>query len=88
MTWVCELSEEAQRQLQRLPYPTQDQMVRTIEAVQENPFQGDVTSLKEKQWKGEYRRHVGRYRILFALDHQRHRIQISAILLRSKQTYR
>ncbi len=88
MTWLCQLSQEAERQLQRLPRLAQDQMARAIDAMKENPFQGDVTSLKEKRWKGQYRKHLGQYRLIFIPDHRRHRVWISAILLRSKETYR
>jgi mRNA-degrading endonuclease RelE of RelBE toxin-antitoxin system len=54
----------------------------------ENPFRGDVKPLKGVQWQGHYRKRVGRWRIIFIPYNSEHRVEISAILLRSDKTYR
>ncbi|MGH8646053.1 MAG: type II toxin-antitoxin system RelE family toxin [Gammaproteobacteria bacterium] len=54
----------------------------------EDPFRGDVVPLKGKEWKGYYRKRVGRYRIIF-VPHQRGRtVDVVAILVRDEKTYR
>ena len=53
-----------------------------------DPFRGDVIPLKGRRWQGRYRKRVGRYRIIFMLNHAERIVEISAILLRNEQTYR
>ncbi len=54
----------------------------------DEPFRGDVLPLKGKEWKGRYRKRIGRYRIIFSLDHEHYFVDILAILLRNEKTYR
>ena len=88
MHWHVELSEEAEQQLQRLPRRIQAQIERAIDALEVDPFQGDVIPLKGRQWRGRYRKRVGRYRIIFVPHHQSRVVEISAILIRDEKTYR
>lgn len=88
MTWHVELSEAAERQLARLPITVQRHIARAIDALEADPFRGDVIPLKGRRWRGRYRKRVGRYRIIFVLHHDSHIVEISAILLRDEHTYR
>jgi mRNA-degrading endonuclease RelE of RelBE toxin-antitoxin system len=88
MAWTVELSNEAERDIARLPGEAQKQISKAIDAMQADPFIGDVLPLKGKAWKGRFRKRVGRYRIIFIPDHWQHHIKISAIVLRSEKTYR
>jgi mRNA interferase RelE/StbE len=88
MSWRAELSDTAERQLKRLPRDVQQRMGRAIDDLEADPFRGDVIPLKGRRWQGRYRKRVGRYRIIFALHHAEHIVEISAILLRDEQTYR
>jgi mRNA-degrading endonuclease RelE of RelBE toxin-antitoxin system len=54
----------------------------------DDPMRGDVLPLKGRQWQGRYRKRVGRYRIIFSLDHTDRIVEVSAILLRDEHTYR
>jgi mRNA-degrading endonuclease RelE of RelBE toxin-antitoxin system len=54
----------------------------------EDPFRGDVVPLKGKEWKGYYRKRVGRYRIIFVPRQNERVIDIAAILARDEKTYR
>jgi len=56
--------------------------------MREDPFRGDVEPLKGKKWKGQYRRVVSRYRLIFIPFHQERIVEIVAILLRTEKTYR
>ena len=88
MDWHAELSDEAERQLKRLPRDIQARIRRAIDELEANPFRGDVIPLKGSRWQGRYRKRIGRYRIIFMPNHAEYIVEISAILLRNEQTYR
>ncbi len=88
MTWAVELSEAAETELKRLPRDRQALISRAIDRMEQDPFSGNVKPLKGPRWEGRYRRRVGNYRLIFTVDHHTRRVEISAILIRSKGTYR
>ena len=88
MSWHAELSDVAERQFTRLSRNVQRRITAAIDALEADPFRGDVMPLKGRQWQGRYRKRVGRYRIIFVPHHDTHRLEISAILLRDEPTYR
>jgi len=88
MLWTIRLSPEAEKQLSRLPRNIQQQIANAIDRMGNDPFEGNVTPLKGKQWKGRYRKAVGRYRMIFMPFHSSHDVEISQILIRSEKTYR
>jgi mRNA-degrading endonuclease RelE of RelBE toxin-antitoxin system len=88
MNWTSELSRGAEEQLRRLPRTIQKRIAQAIDAMERNPFEGNIKALKGKQWKGRFRKRVGDYRIIFIPDHTKRRITISAILPRSEKTYK
>ena len=88
MTWHAELSDAAERQLMKLQKEVQRRMGRAIDALEADPFQGNVIPLKGREWRGWYRKRVGRYRIIFVSYSDTHLVEIFAILLRDEKTYR
>jgi mRNA-degrading endonuclease RelE of RelBE toxin-antitoxin system len=62
-------------------------MARTIDEMEDHPFAGDVKPLKGAEWKGRYRKRVGPYRIIFAVNHTTFTAAVSAILIQSEKTY-
>jgi len=88
MLWTIRLSPEAERQLTRLPRDIQQQIATAIDRMGNDPFEGNVKPLKGKQWKGRYRKAVGRYRMFFVPHHSSRDVEISQILIRSEKTYR
>lgn len=88
MNWAVELSATAEKALKRLPRDRQLRIEHAIDEMQEDPFAGDIKPLKGAGWEGRYRKRVGRYRIIFSVDHPKRSVAISAILIRSEQTYR
>ena len=88
MSWIVELSTNAEKDLKRLPRDRQATLERAIDEMEENPFGRAVKPLKGPQWNGRYRKRVGSYRIIFSVDHRTRRAAISAILIRSEKTYR
>ena len=71
MTWVCELTEEAERDVRELPRKIQQRVARVLDQMALTPFQGDVKALKDAEWEGVFRRRIGSYRILFTADHKK-----------------
>jgi len=87
MSWVCKFSENAERDLRRLPSAIQRRVARVLTQMESNPFQGDVKPLQGAEWKGVFRRRIGDYRLLFTADHAQKRVVIQQISLRSGKTY-
>ena len=88
MNWVCNISNEAAKQFRKLPRDRQELLYQAIEAMKEDPLKGDVCLIKSGKFQGLMRKRVGQYRIIFSVDHSRHLVEISAILIRSEKTYR
>ena len=88
MSWDYRLSDEAAKQLRRLPRDRQEQIAAVLEAMKEDPLRGDVLPLRSARLKGALRRRIGRYRIIFSLSPSERLIDIGAILPRSEKTYR
>ena len=88
MLWTTRLSSEAEKQLSLLPRDLQQRIGDAIDQMGNDPFRGNVKPLKGRQWKGRYRKAVGRYRLIFTPYYSEHRIEISQILIRSEKTYR
>ena len=88
MIWTVRLAKEAEKQLKKLPPDRQEIIRRHLREMREDPFRGDVKALQGKEWKGRYRRVVGRYRIIFSALHQEHLVEVLLVLLRSEKTYR
>jgi len=88
MPWTIRFSPEAEKQLSRLPRALQEPIAQSIDRMRNDPFQGNVKPLKGRQWKGRYRKAVGRYRLIFIPDQSSHDVEISQILIRSEKTYR
>ena len=88
MSWTYRLSDQAAKQLRRLPRDRQEQLGRAIDQMTQDPFAGDVRPLKGGRLAGTMRRRVGRYRIIFAVDRSSGVIDVAAIVSRSERTYR
>jgi mRNA-degrading endonuclease RelE of RelBE toxin-antitoxin system len=88
MTWAVEVSAEAEKHLKRVPRDRRARLERAIDAMESDPFAGDIEPLKGPEWKGRFRKRVGDYRIIFTANHSTKLVGISAILLRSEKTYR
>jgi mRNA-degrading endonuclease RelE of RelBE toxin-antitoxin system len=86
MSWVCNLTRTAERELTRVPKAMQRRIASSIDEMEQDPFQGDVRPLRGA-WQGFHRKRVGRYRIIFRLDAEQRTIDIAAIRPRSDQTY-
>jgi mRNA interferase RelE/StbE len=88
MAWTFELTEDAERDLQRLPKNIQKRFARTLTQMTADPFAANVTALKGDEWRGVFRRRIGDYRIFFTADRGKQKVFVLRILRRSEKTYR
>jgi len=90
MRWHIELSREAEKQLAKFPRPVRDRLAEAIDEfeVKDEAVWSNIKALHGPEWKGRFRKRVGDYRIIFRKFPDRGVIEISAIFIRSKDTYR
>lgn len=90
MRWRAELSEDAQEQLARCPRNLRDRISRAIDEFEarDDSQWSNIKALQGPEWKGRLRKRVGPYRIIFRKFPDRGVVEISAILVKSKGTYR
>jgi len=88
MNWVCELTDDAKRDLRNLPKAIQKRLARVLEEMQSDPFHGDVKALKGDEWRGVFRRRLGDYRLIFLPDSAQRIVHVLRITIRSGKTYR
>ena len=87
MSYTITYSREAARQMARLgkrDRRTAQRITRAIEAMAADPFSGDVKRMKGAPW---YRRRVGDWRIIFAVDGDRLVVEIIRVAHR-REAYR
>ena len=88
MSWACRLSKQAAKEISRLPQDRRRQLAEAIEEMEEDPTSGDVRPIKSRKFRGTLRKRVGRYRVVFSLDHSNNCVEIASILTRTGKTYR
>lgn len=90
MRWHVDLSDDARKQLLKLPRDAQGRIERAIDELdqQDDSLWSNIKALHGPEWKGRFRKKVGSYRIVFRKFSERGIVEISAILIRSKGTYR
>lgn len=90
MRFRAELSREAEKQLSRLPRDARDRIERAIDELEEKDDSqwSNIKALQGAAWKGRLRKRVGPYRIIFMKSPDRGVVEVSAILIKSKDTYR
>jgi mRNA-degrading endonuclease RelE of RelBE toxin-antitoxin system len=86
MSWHLVVVRSAAKELSRAPRRDAERLVAALEAMSADPFSGDVVQLKGRG-SLDFRRRVGSWRILFSLDTEAHRIEVTAILRRTTTTY-
>ena len=88
MSWECNLSRQAAKQLRSLPRDRLEQVASAIDEIKVDPTLGDVRPIKSGRFKGALRKRVGPYRIVYSIDPEAREIDVAAILVRSEATYR
>jgi len=90
MRFRVELSRDAQKQLARFPRDVRERIEHALDELEERDDSqwSNIKALQGPEWKGRMRKTVGPYRIIFVKFPARGVVEISAILIRSKDTYR
>ena len=85
MNWSLQLTGPAQKDFRKLSPRDQERVKTVLQAMEQDPFQGDIQRLKG-QATG-WRRRVGNYRILYDLYFGERLIVIAGIVRRTSTTY-
>jgi mRNA-degrading endonuclease RelE of RelBE toxin-antitoxin system len=88
MPWTIRVADDAQSFIENLPEKARNQISRSLDQLEEDPFLGNVRPLQGKEWKGYYRKRAGDYRIIFFPHHEQRLIDVGWALRRSEKTYR
>ena len=90
MRYRVELSTDAQKQLFKFPRDVRERIGHAIDELEakDDSQWSNVKALQGDAWKGRYRKKLGPYRIIFRKYPDRGVVEISAILIKSKDTYR
>jgi mRNA-degrading endonuclease RelE of RelBE toxin-antitoxin system len=59
MSWACELTNDAETDLRGLNKAIQKRVARVLAQMADDPFQGNVKSLKGEEWHEVFRRRIG-----------------------------
>ena len=85
MPWDLHVARPAERELNRVPPRDRERIIAALEAMRENPFQGDIARLKNQPTA--WRRRLGNWRIFFDIYPDRQLIEVVAICRRTSTTY-
>ncbi len=83
MKWQLLVTKSARKELASLLSRDQVRIESALDAVQANPFSGDIKRLQPSTW----RRRIGSYRVFYDLDIEQHIIVVTAIKRRTSKTY-
>jgi mRNA-degrading endonuclease RelE of RelBE toxin-antitoxin system len=90
MRYRAEVSKEAEEQLSKFPRNMRDRIERAIDELEEKDDSqwSNIKALQGPQWKGRLCKRVGDCRIVLRKFPDRGVVEISAILIKSGDTYR
>lgn len=85
MPWTLHVARSAERELEGIPARDRSRILKTLMAMREGPFAGDVARLHGLSTA--WRRRVGNWRILYDLHLDRRLIVVASIRRRTSTTY-
>lgn len=83
MSWTLIVANPARKDLTKLPDRDRQRILLALDALQNDPFSGDIKRLEAPAW----RRRSGSYRIFYDLMLDEHLIVVTAIKRRTTTTY-
>jgi mRNA-degrading endonuclease RelE of RelBE toxin-antitoxin system len=83
MNWTLLVTGPARKSLAKLPDKDQRHILQALEAVEADPYSGDIKQLEPDSW----RRRVGSYRIFYDLHKDQRHIVVTAVSRRTSTTY-
>ena len=88
MSWACELTSSAAKDLRRLPPADLKRIAHAIDELEQDPMSGDVRPLHGPEWHGCYRKLIGSFRLIFTLESEAKRVIVLSVLRPSESTYK
>lgn len=85
MTWELLLAGPAGKALKRMPAADRRRVLAVLDAMEQDPFSGDIVRLKMQPVA--WRRRVGDWRILFDIEPQKRRVLVYDVVRRTSTTY-
>ena len=85
MTWELLLAGPATKALKRMPAADRRRVLAVLDAMEQDPFSGDIVRLTAQPVA--WRRRVGHWRILFDAELEQHRVLVHDIVRRTSTTY-
>ena len=85
MKWELLLAGPATKALKRMPAADRRRVLAALDAMEQDPFSGDIVRLKAQPVA--WRRRVGDWRILFDVELEQHRLLVHDIVRRTSTTY-
>ena len=85
MAWELVLAGPAARALKRMPAAERRRVLAALDAMEQNPFSGDIVRLTAHPVA--WRRRVGNWRLLFDIELERHRVLVHDVIRRTSTTY-
>ncbi len=83
--WTLRVAKRVERRLRKFPAADRDSIIRAIEELQTNPFQGDIIRLSNQP--SAWRRRIGAYRIFFDVDAEQGVVDVVDVARRTSTTY-
>ena len=84
MKWEVVVERGAAKRLQRFPKSDRKRIAAALVEMESDPFFGDIVKLRGT---AGFRRRVGAYRILFDLNLEARRVEVTDIARRTSTTY-
>jgi hypothetical protein len=88
MSWTVELTTKAEKQLRRTSQQFAPSDTAGNEAMESDPFAGNVKALQGQEWEGIYRKRGASIASFSNSCIEGTFVRVVAILLRSEKTYR
>ena len=85
MKWERLLAGPARKALKRIPAADRRRVLAALDAMEEDPFSGDIVRLKVLPVA--WRRRVGDWRILFDIEPGKRRVLVHDVVRRTSTTY-
>ena len=85
MKWELLLAGPARRALKRMPAADRRRVLAALDAMEYDPFSGDIVRLKAQPVA--WRRRIGDWRLLFDVDLEARRVLVHDVLRRTSTTY-
>ena len=85
MKWELLLAGPARKALKRMPVADRRRVLAVLDAMEQDPFSGDIVRLKAQLIA--WRRRVGDWRILFDIEPEKRRVLVHDVVRRTSTTY-